>query len=102
MIQSDLSVKKTYRRLSPLPMTSINKADEANKYGFHYFDKPSEGLKGADEDEDDEEEDEFEMRSCTNDCCDEDCECDDCLRCSANSVGMDDEGEYNQYSGAAG
>ncbi len=82
-------------------MIPINKADEENKYGFHYFDKPARDIGGQDED-DDEEDDEFDVKSCAGDCCDEDCECDDCLRCSANSVQREDEEDYSQYPAAAG
>jgi hypothetical protein len=80
-------------------MIPINRADEENKYGFHYFDKPSRDLTGED---DDDEDDEFDVKSCAGDCCDEDCECDDCLRCSANSVRGDEEDDYSQYPAAAG
>ena len=50
-----------------------------NLYGFKYFDK----LNDYNE-EDDEEED--ESASCPTNCCDHDCECDDCERCSMNGT----------------
>ncbi|MHB1908520.1 MAG: hypothetical protein ACYCQJ_06570 [Nitrososphaerales archaeon] len=54
-----------------------------NTYGLRYFDKPT-----LSEDEEDMDE-EFEPVSCAIDCCDEDCERDDCLRCS-KSVSEED------------
>jgi hypothetical protein len=83
------------------PLISINMADEENRYGFQYFDKPVRGPIGQDED-DDEQDEEFDVKSCAGDCCDEDCECDDCLRCSANSLRRDEEPDYSHYPAAAG
>ncbi|MHB8567219.1 MAG: hypothetical protein ACYC7D_12625 [Nitrososphaerales archaeon] len=57
--------------------------DIHEKYGLHYFDKPS-------EEEEEVEDDELGVNSCSADCCDRDCECDDCLRCTdAGTVGED-------------
>jgi len=60
------------------------RAGEADKkYGFRYFDKPPR----PDEDEEElEEADEFDLHSCSKNCCDNDCECDDCVRCSTMGV----------------
>lgn len=57
-------------------------------YGLRYFDKPEE------EYEDDELIVDYEEKSCPGNCCDRDCECDDCERCSVKSVtGSDNVGE---------
>jgi hypothetical protein len=45
-------------------------------YGFRFFDKPT------DYGEDEEEREGFDEKSCSPSCCDPDCECDDCMRCS--------------------
>jgi hypothetical protein len=50
-----------------------------NQYGFKYFDKSPD----YNEDEDYEE---YEFPSCPSNCCDGDCECDDCERCSMNGT----------------
>ncbi len=44
-----------------------------------------------------EELDEFEERYCSGNCCDHDCECDDCARCSLNRFGEQD----SDYAAAA-
>ena len=62
-------------------------------YGFRYFDKP------IDYDEEDEEEDEYEEKSCGAACCDRDCECDDCLRCS--DTGLREIDSYAHDAAAA-
>ena len=48
-----------------------------NPYGFKFFDRPTD-YSNDDEDNDDD--------SCPAGCCDRDCECDDCLRCSNNGL----------------
>ena len=54
--------------------------DSHNPYGFQYFDK------SLDINEEEEEEEEFDMKSCASNCCDDDCECDDCARCSKTGL----------------
>jgi hypothetical protein len=61
-----------------------------NPYGFKYFDRMNEY-----EDEEESDED-YEAKSCPGNCCDQDCECDDCERCSLHG------NEEESYSGAAG
>lgn len=68
------------------------------KYGFHYFDKSS-GGRDEKEEEDAGELGEFGVNSCSPDCCDRDCECDDCLRCSESAF-ADEESLI--FQGAAG
>ena len=66
-----------------------------NKYGLRYFDKtPTES-----EDEYEDDEDEYEERSCSANCCDIDCECDDCQRCS--DMGLKDAESYEISVSAA-
>jgi len=57
----------------------IKEGAEQGKYGFQYFDKPD---LAEEEDEGEEETDAFDLHSCSPSCCDRDCECDDCVRCS--------------------
>ena len=76
-----------------------NKAEQG-RYGFHYFDKPNQGTEETEDEEDEGHEDEFDLQSCAGDCCDLDCECDDCMRCSNNGVKSEYE-EYAQYPAAA-
>ena len=64
-----------------------------NTYGLRYFDKPTLSEEEADEEMDEE----FELASCAIDCCDDDCECDDCLRCSKNGS----EEDYTSYPRAS-
>lgn len=52
---------------------------EQSKYGFQYFDKP---LTDQEEDLEEDDDEGYEMHACPPDCCDKDCECDDCARCS--------------------
>ena len=54
-------------------------SDTQNPYGFKYFDKP------PDYEEEEEDFEEYGSKSCSGNCCDHDCECDDCARCSQNS-----------------
>lgn len=61
-------------------------SDPHNPYGFKYFDKP------ADHVDEEEELEDFMEKSCPGNCCDHDCECDDCARCSQNS--QDKEERY--------
>ena len=68
------------------------------KYGFHYFDRPEED--GEEEDDGDLGGDGFEARSCPANCCDKDCECDDCLRCS--EAAFSDEEDSLVFHAAAG
>lgn len=49
-----------------------------NLYGFKYFDRPT--------DYEEEGEEEYESPTCPDNCCDSDCECDDCDRCSMNGT----------------
>jgi hypothetical protein len=74
------------------------KAENQGKYGLHYFDKPGQGL-DEQEEEDDLQGDEFDLQACERDCCDIDCECDDCQRCSTNGLRTDDDPTY--YGAAA-
>ena len=50
-----------------------------NQYGFRYYDRPPDY-------KEDEDYDEYEAPSCPSNCCDGDCECDDCERCSMNGI----------------
>jgi hypothetical protein len=51
----------------------------ANPYGFKFFDRPTDY-------EAETEDDEYGENSCPGGCCDHDCECDDCIRCSNNGL----------------
>jgi len=51
----------------------------SNPYGFKFFDRPTDYEEETDEDE-------YGENSCPGGCCDHDCECDDCLRCSNNGL----------------
>jgi hypothetical protein len=74
-------------------IASLGSRIEDEKFGFQYFDRPLEP-------DEDEEDDEFELRSCAADCCDDDCECDDCTRCS--ELGLEDpESRDDVYAAAA-
>jgi len=75
----------------------IKEGAEQGKYGFQHFDKPSNPTEEEDEEED---VDVFELHSCPTNCCDKDCECDDCLRCSNSGFG--EEGESVVLRGVAG
>ena len=69
-------------------------SDSHNPYGFKYFDRP-----GDYRDEDEEAEpDDLVDKSCPGNCCDHDCECDDCARCSQNS--LDNEESYFEAAAA--
>ena len=59
---------------------SASENEEESKYGLRYFDKTPAGAE--DESVDAEVDEEYDQKSCASDCCDKDCECDDCLRCS--------------------
>jgi hypothetical protein len=67
----------------------IKEGAEQGKHGFQYFDKPSDP---TEEEEDEEEDDAFELHSCSPNCCDRDCECDDCVRCSKAGLGAEEGG----------
>ncbi len=68
-------------------------SEPSNTYGFTYFDK----LLEYGEDEEESEITGFE-KSCSGNCCDHDCECDDCARCSRNS--QDREDSYSDADAA--
>ena len=68
-------------------------ATPSGTYGLRYFDKP------VDYDEEEDEGEEYEERSCGASCCDKDCECDDCLRCS--DTGLKDIDSYPENAVAA-
>jgi hypothetical protein len=61
------------------------------KYGFTNIDK------NVDYSEEESELEGFE-KSCPGNCCDHDCECDDCARCSRN--GQDKEDAYSDAAAA--
>ena len=63
----------------------IKKGAEQGRYGFQHFDKSSDLTK--EEDENLEDDDAFELHSCPPNCCDGDCDCDDCVRCSNAGLG---------------
>lgn len=63
-------------------------------YGFRFFDKPVDY-----EEEEDDDSEEYEEKSCGANCCDKDCECDDCLRCS--DTGLRDIDSYADDAAAA-
>ena len=75
----------------------VNEGADNGKYGFHYFDKPSD----QEEEDESEDPDAFDLDSCSANCCDRDCECDDCVRCSNIGVG-EGEGESIVPQGVAG
>jgi hypothetical protein len=52
-----------------------------NPYGLKFFDRPTDYNQP-----DEEDEDEYGENSCPTGCCDQDCECDDCIRCSYNGL----------------
>jgi hypothetical protein len=61
-------------------MNSSNLSTTQNPYGFNFFDRP------FNYGQEEEDEDEYGENSCPTGCCDHDCECDDCVRCSNNSL----------------
>jgi hypothetical protein len=62
-----------------LRLILLNMSTVQNPYGFNFL--PPFGYNQEEEDED-----EYGENSCPNGCCDHDCECDDCLRCSNNGL----------------
>jgi hypothetical protein len=76
-----------------IEVVSLGVSLEKTPYGFHFFDKPP---NTKDEERD---EDEYGENSCPAGCCDHDCECDDCLRCSDN--GMIDMDSFEDDAAAA-
>ena len=54
-------------------------------YGLQFFDPD------PDEGDIQEEDDEYEAQACPRNCCDTDCECDDCLRCSLEAMKDEEE-----------
>jgi len=65
-----------------------------NPYGFKFFDRPT------DYGEEEDDEDEYGESSCPSGCCDHDCECDDCLRCSNNGL-VEPDSYADEHSAAA-
>jgi hypothetical protein len=63
-------------------------SEQRNPYGLKYFDRPG----SYKEDEEETGHEDFVDKSCPGNCCDSDCECDDCARCSQNS--LDKEESY--------
>ena len=81
--------KNAEERLLAAYLKSLKQSSENEKHGLHYFDRPPE-LSEQDEEEEEageEDPDSFDMHSCSSTCCDRDCECDDCLRCSNVGTG---------------
>jgi len=74
-------------------------SEKNSKYESNYFDKPSDHSDENDETGEDDDVDAFDVRSCSPACCDTDCECDDCVRCSNSGLG---EGELIASHGDAG
>ena len=72
---------------------ALRAAEPRETYGFRYFDKP------VDYDDEDDDREEYEEKSCGATCCDNDCECDDCLRCS--DTGLLDVDSYTHEAVAA-
>jgi hypothetical protein len=72
---------------------SLEMSSTQNPYGFKFFDRPP-----LDVVEDDE--DEYGESSCPTGCCDHDCECDDCIRCTANGLVEPDSYADREYSAA--
>ncbi len=94
------------QKLSEKPLDSVKHIESAKgnlsppsgsreSYGFRYFDKPVD----YDDEEDDDREEEYEEKSCSSNCCDGDCECDDCLRCS--DMSMIDSDAFRENAAAA-
>jgi hypothetical protein len=75
---------------------SLEISSTHSPYGFNFLDRP---FDYAHEDEEDEE-DEYGENSCPSGCCDHDCECDDCLRCSNNGL-MEPDGYSDDIAAAA-
>jgi len=77
------------------PFSSVDMSDSQNPYGFKYFDRPTDFIE---EGEEESRLEEYEEKSCPGNCCDHDCECDDCIRCSQNS--LDKEETYYEAAAA--
>ncbi|MGI0091823.1 MAG: hypothetical protein ACREBS_08945 [Nitrososphaerales archaeon] len=60
--------------------------DPQNPYGLKYFDKPAHYNEEEEKEGEDDELEEYDVKSCPSNCCDHDCECDDCIRCSNNGL----------------
>ena len=74
-------------------------SDFGSQFGFRYFDKSLDY--SGEEDDDDEDNgqfDEFDPKACASNCCDEDCECDDCVRCSKNGLNNNNNYELDSYT----
>ena len=72
---------------------ALRASEPKETYGFRYFDKQ------VDYDEEDDDREEYEEKSCGVNCCDNDCECDDCLRCA--DTGLLDVDTYPREAAAA-
>ncbi len=68
----------------------LEMSESQNPYGFKYFDKTTDY---KEEDDEEIELEDYEEKSCPGNCCDRDCECDDCTRCSQNDS-TDSESYY--------
>ena len=73
--------------LSAYSKSLIKEGAEQGKYGFQYFDKPSDLAEEDDEEGEEEDAGAFDLHSCSPNCCDRDCDCDDCARCSNPGLG---------------
>jgi hypothetical protein len=76
--------------IDPLGMSTTR-----SPYGFNFFDRPTDFL------EEEEDEDEYGENSCPSGCCDHDCECDDCLRCSHGESPVEPDSHSDEFSVAA-
>ncbi len=74
-------------------------SEPENKYGFHYFDRPVSF--DSEDDEEMSEDDAFDQRSCSPSCCDRDCDCDDCVRCSNTGL-FGEDADSVIFQGVAG
>jgi hypothetical protein len=63
-------------RNNEISRMSFEASQSKDNYGFRFFDKP------VDYRDDDADREEYDGKSCSPSCCDLDCECDDCTRCS--------------------
>ena len=69
------------------PCTAQERNMNDGKYGHTYFDKPLTEDQQIEEEGDDS--DEYDLDSCSKNCCDEDCECSDCVRCALTGQDSD-------------
>ncbi len=86
---SNVTVKEG--TFAPCRAQERNMGDD--KYGHTHFDKPLTEDQQIEEEGDDS--DEYGLDLCSKNCCDEDCECDDCVRCALTGQDSDSYGSIH-------